>query len=125
MKSEARSAGRTSQSALERLDEHDLEKSLGTLTLMPHQFSGIIKLKGCFAYEIYIISSVNPRRITADTGITTDLFITSNPGKFSHSGVSQIGISDHSLICAISKLCILSRHSNINLGDDLKISSPY
>ena len=47
-----------------------------------------------------------PTCITKDTRSTTDLFLTNYPHKFSHSGVSDLGISDHSLVYAIRKISV-------------------
>ena len=66
----------------------------------------------------------SPTRITASTATTIDLFITNNPGKFTQSGVSHIGVSDHSLIYAISKLCIPTRPSNIVFSRKFKNFEP-
>ena len=44
-----------------------------------------------------------PTRVTASSSTLIDLFLTDNPCKFSHHGVSHIGISDHSLIYAVRK----------------------
>ena len=63
-------------------------------------------------------------RITANTATTVDLFITNNPDKYSHSGISRISISDHSLIYAISKLCIPTRPSNIIFSRQFKNFEP-
>ena len=40
-------------------------------------------------------------RITKDTGSTINLFLTNDPQKNSRSGVSDLGISDHSLVYAV------------------------
>ena len=47
-----------------------------------------------------------------------------DPGKFSHASVSHIGISDHSLIYAISKLCIPTRSSNVIFSRQFKNFEP-
>ena len=52
------------------------------------------------------------------------MYITNNPDKFAHSGVSHIGISDHSLIYAISKLCIPTCPSNIIFSRQFKNFEP-
>ena len=47
-----------------------------------------------------------PARITQLTSSIIDLFLTNHPRNFSHSGVTNIGISDHCLVYAIRKICI-------------------
>jgi len=56
----------------------------------------------CNLYQYSQLIQV-PTRVTASSSTLIDLFLTNNPCKFSHHGVSHIGISDHSLIYAIRK----------------------
>ena len=61
---------------------------------------------------------------TVNPATKIDLFITNNQDKVSHAGVSHICISDHSLIYAISILCIPTRSSNIILSKQFKNFEP-
>ena len=54
-------------------------------------------LELCNLYQYSQLIQV-PTCITASSGTLIDLFLTNHPCKFSHHGVSHIGISDHSLI---------------------------
>ncbi|KAK2547548.1 hypothetical protein P5673_032465, partial [Acropora cervicornis] len=65
-----------------------------------HQTKNFLEL--CNLYQYSQLIQV-PTRVTASSSTLIDLFLTNNPCKFSHHGVSHIGISDHSLIYAIRK----------------------
>lgn len=98
------------ESALERLEQYDLERNmLGDFNCdiaaspLDHQTITFLDICNLYQFQQLIHS---PTRITASTVTTIDLFLTNNPGKISHAGVSHVGISDHSLIYATSKLCI-------------------
>ena len=116
------------ESALERLEQYDLETNiLGDFNCdiaaspLDHQTVKFLDICNLYQFQQLIHS---PTRITASTATTIDLFITNNPGKFSHASVSHIGISDHSLIYAISKLCIPTRSSNIIFSRQFKNFEP-
>ena len=116
------------ESALEKLEQHDLETNiLGDFNCdiaaipLDHQTKTFHDVCNLFQFHQLIQS---PTRITANTATTIDLFITNNPGKFTQSGISHIGVSDHSLIYAISKLCIPTRPPNIVFSRKFKNFEP-
>ena len=47
-----------------------------------------------------------PTRITKDTRSTIDMFLTNDLQKYSLSGVSDLGISDHCLVYAVRKISL-------------------
>ena len=57
-------------------------------------------MKNLYQYSQLIKVST---RVTASSSTLIDLFLTNNLCKFSHHGVSHIGISNHSLIYAVRK----------------------
>ena len=59
----------------------------------------------CNLYQYHQLIK-EPTRITERSSTTIDLFITNNPTMYVKSGVCHIGISDHSLVYAIRKLCV-------------------
>ena len=62
----------------------------------------------CNLYQYHQLIK-EPTRITERSSTTIDLFITNNPTMYVKSGVCHIGISDHSLVYAIRKLCVPRR----------------
>lgn len=60
--------------------------------------------------EIYQLSQIieEPTRICRDSNTLIDVIITNSPERLVSSGVSHIGISDHSLVYAIRKISIPS-----------------
>ena len=62
-------------------------------------------LEICNLYQYHQLINVHTR-ITKKSATTIDLFLTNNKEMYTHSGVCDIGISDHSLINAIRKFCI-------------------
>ena len=59
----------------------------------------------CNLYQFHQLINIHTR-ITKKSATTIDLFITNNKEMYMHSGVCHIGISDHSLVYAVWKLCI-------------------
>ena len=86
-----------------------------------HQTRNLLDL--CNLYQYHQLIQV-PTRITENTASTIDLFMTNNHSKFSRSGVFHIGISDHSLIYAIRKLCIPTRTPNIIISRQFRNFDP-
>ena len=92
---------------LHHLETHDLETNIigdfnYDISANPqnHQTKNFLELCNLNQYSQLIQV---PTRVTASSSTLIDLFLTNNPCKFSHHGVSHIGISDHSLIYAIRK----------------------
>ena len=92
---------------LHHLETHDLETNIigdfnYDISANPqnHQTKNFLEL--CNLYQYSQLIQV-PTRVTASSSTLIDLFLTNNPCKFSHHGVSHIGISDHSLIYAVRK----------------------
>ncbi|CAB3992510.1 Hypothetical predicted protein [Paramuricea clavata] len=66
----------------------------------------------CNLYQYHQLIK-EPTRITERSSTTIDLFITNNPTMYVKSGVCHIGISDHSLVYAIRKLCVSRKNPRI------------
>ena len=66
-----------------------------------HNTSRLLTICNTLQYQQLI---KEPTRVTKDTSSTIDLFLTNDASKFSHCGVSEIGISDHNLIYVVRKL---------------------
>ena len=86
-----------------------------------HQTRNLVDL--CNLYQYHQLIQF-PTRITENTASTIDSFMTNNHSKFSRYGVSHIGISDHSLIYAIRKLCIPTRNPNIIISGQFRNFDP-
>ena len=105
------------ESLIDRLESLDLETNIiGDLNCdvgaSPHdsQTKQLLDICNLYQYHQFI---EEPIRMTRHTATTIDLFLTNNRSQYSHSGVCHIGISDHSLIYAVRKLCVPKRNSNI------------
>ena len=92
---------------LHHLETHDLETNIigdfnYDISANPQNYQIKNFLELCNLYKYSQLIQV-PTRVTASSSTLIDLFLTNNPCKFSHHGVSHILISDHSLIYAIRK----------------------
>ena len=113
---------------LHHLETHDLETNIigdfnYDISANPqnHETKKILEL--CNLYQYSQLIQV-PTRLTASSSTLIDLFLTNNPCKFSHHGVSHIGISDHSLIYAVRKSFISTGSSTIINSRQLRNFDP-
>ena len=116
------------ESALERLEQYDLETNLlgafnCDIAASPLDHQTVRFLNICTLYQFHqLIHSAT--RINASTATTIDLFITDNQSKFSHAGVSHIGISDHSLFTPIANYAFQLVSRILFLAGNIKILNP-
>ena len=113
---------------LHHLETHDLETNIiGDFNYdisgnpQNHQTKNFLEL--CNLYQYSQLIQV-PTRVTASSSTLIYLFLTNDPCKFSHHGVSHIGISDHCLIYAIRKSFISTGYSTIINSRQLKNFDP-
>ena len=77
--------------------------------------------------DIYNLKQLinEPTRVTPVSSTLIDVIFTSNPDNVSSSGISHVGISDHSLIYVFRKISLPSavkRNNTVSYRQSLKIS---
>ena len=64
--------------------------------------------------EVYQLTQLikEPTRVTQISSTLIDIIFTSDPSKIILSGVSHIGISDHSLVYAVCKIAVPTKNTH-------------